>query len=46
LIVDVALWRIVAWAPGDPRNQTPIWAGALGMLAILLIALAIVYATG
>jgi hypothetical protein len=42
-VLDVAVWRITVWVPGDPRNRTPIWAGALGMLAILSIVPVIVY---
>jgi hypothetical protein len=42
-VLDVVVWRITAWVPGDPRKRTTIWAGALGMLAILSIVLAIVY---
>jgi hypothetical protein len=45
LILDVFVWRIVAWVPGDPRRRTPLWAGAVGVLAILAIVLAIVYST-
>ena len=42
-VLDVVVWRITAWVPGDPRKRTTIWAGALGMLVILSIVLAIVY---
>jgi hypothetical protein len=42
-MLDVAVWRITAWVPSDPRKHTAIWTGALGMLAILSLVLAIVY---
>ena len=43
MVLDVAAWRITARVPGDPRKRTSIWAGALGMLAILSIVVVIVY---
>ena len=44
-ILDVALWRIVAWQRHDPRRQASPWHAGVALLVVLAIALAVAYAT-
>jgi hypothetical protein len=44
-MLDVALWRIVAWQRHDPRRQASPWQAGAALLVVLAIALAVVYAT-
>ena len=44
-ILDVALWRVVAWQRHDPIRQASPWHAGVALLVVLAIALAVAYAT-